>query len=77
MNLSTYQNKIVEQLKEEGNYIWTNEGEGYRVWIGDESGQVKEYLRKDTVRNLFNLGLIVYSEGDHSKRLFRYTLKNR
>lgn len=73
MKLSKYQNDIINELKK-GFYIWTNEGENYKAWLGDDKGVVIKYIRVRTAEILFNKNIIKYINGDYGRGLFKYRL---
>ena len=75
--LSKYQAKVINQMREEGSFLWTNEGGKLRAWLGNESGEVSKYVRRDTASKLYNLGLLTFSDGDYKDKLYRYSLKRK
>ncbi|CAM3636498.1 hypothetical protein [Mesobacillus zeae] len=73
--LSKYQSQIVSALREDGVYLWTNEGPGYRAWIGDKNGVIINYVRVRSAEALVNTGVIKFVDGNYRQGLFKYTLK--
>lgn len=74
MKLTKEQTRILREL-ENGNYIWTNEGRDYEVWLGDNEGHKIEGLRKRTVEVLFENDSIVLVDGDYREGMYKYTIR--
>lgn len=73
--LSKYQSEIVSALKEDGVFLWTNEGAGFRAWIGDKNGAVIDYVRVRSAQALVEAGVIKFVDGEYREGLFKYELK--
>lgn len=68
-----YKEKVLNYLNQ-GCFIWTNEGEGFEVWIGDEFGNDIIHIDKDLTDRLLRDGVIKLISGNHDDDLFKYEL---
>jgi hypothetical protein len=75
MKLSNYQAKLVSKLRKENRFLWHNEGRNFRAWIGDEKGEVIEYIRRDSAESLAKKKTIKLIDGDHPIRLYKHGLR--
>lgn len=57
ITLSKTQTDILNKLKS-GLYIWTNEGKGYKAWLGDVNGNFIESIDKRSAESLARNELI-------------------
>jgi len=74
MRLSKAQNNVISIL-ENGEFIWTNEGEKVQAWIGDENGKKSKFINVKTALFLLNNDIIKFVDGDYRHGLFKYQLK--
>lgn len=72
--LSKAQKKLVEELKIEGTYLWTNEGNNFKAWLGDYKGVVLKRINVATAKSLERKGWIKFVDGDYREGLFKYEL---
>jgi hypothetical protein len=72
--LSKYQSEIVSALNEDGVFLWTNEGSGFRAWLGDNNGAVIDYIRVRSAEALVNAGVINFVDGTYRNGIFKYEL---
>lgn len=73
MNLSKSQKEVISQLKS-GLFVWTNEGNNFKAWIGDAKGNKQKGIHVKTVEVLLNRGWIKFVDGDYREGLFKYEL---
>lgn len=73
VGLTEAQQEVVRGL-EKGLYIWTNEGEDLKAWVGDRQGNRLKGLRLRTVEILLDKEEIILDDGDYPVGLFRYKL---
>lgn len=76
MALTKPQLKVIAEMKN-GLYLWTNEGNCLKAWLGDEQGKKTKSVRLDTARALVNNKTIKYVDGDYRAGLFKYDLTNK
>ncbi|MFZ7945701.1 hypothetical protein [Neobacillus sp. 19] len=74
VKLSKYQSEIISALKEDGVFLWTNEGAGFRAWIGDMNGAIIDYVRVRSAEALHKAGVIRLVDGTYREGLFKYEL---
>lgn len=73
MKLSKAQQSVLNEMRSEGLLLWTNEGQNYKAWIGDDDGNKVKSVNRRTAEALFSGGLIVPT--NHSNEsLFSYGL---
>ncbi|USK54217.1 hypothetical protein LIS82_22025 [Cytobacillus solani] len=75
MKLSKAQQEVVSALKL-GSYIWTNEGENFKAWLGDSKGRKQKGIRVRTAEVLLDHKIIKIVDGNHRRGLFKYELVN-
>jgi hypothetical protein len=63
----------VEELKKD-TFLWTNEGNNFRAWIGDHKGTVLKRINVATAKSLERNGFIKFVDGDYPDRLYKYEL---
>ncbi|MGG0308387.1 hypothetical protein ABEY43_06765 [Priestia megaterium] len=73
MKISKAQSDIISEMKN-GLFLWTNEGNNFRAWLGDEKGREIKRIRVDSARVLLNNKLIKYKEGNYPMTLYKYEL---
>jgi hypothetical protein len=72
--LSKYQSDIVSAMKDGDVFLWTNEGAGFRAWLGDKDGKGIVYVNVRSAESLLNQGVIRFVDGDYRNGLFKYEL---
>lgn len=73
MKLSKAQREVVDAMKS-GLFVWTNEGNNLKAWLGDENAAKRKSIRLITAETLFNKGVIKTVDGDYRQGLFKYEL---
>jgi len=76
MKLSRYQAEIVSKL-DGGLYLWTNEGNNFRAWLGDEKGREVERVNVRSANALYDNKIIKYVDGDYPLHLYKYELTTK
>jgi len=72
--LTKYQSEIVSGMEASELYLWTNEGNNLRAWLGDESAKVVKNVRVKSAESLLTKGVIKFSPGDYPLYKYRYEL---
>lgn len=73
VKLSKVQKDVVDALKL-GLFLWTDEGESYKAWLGDSRGRVHKKIHRSTARSLFDKGLLKLVDGDYRSNWYKYKL---
>lgn len=74
MILSKAQKDVVEELKKEGVYLWTNEGNNFQAWLGDCDGKKMKKVNIATAKSLDGKGVIRFVDGNYRDGIYKYTL---
>jgi hypothetical protein len=73
LKLSKAQIDVISALKL-GSFVWTNEGDNFKAWLGDDNGNRQKGIHVKTAEVLLNRGWIKFVDGDYRHRLFKYEL---
>jgi len=77
MLLSNAQKVVVEELKQDGIYLWTNEGRYLEAWLGDSQGKKMKKVNLATAKSLAGKGCIKFIDGDYRDGIYKYELVNK